>query len=156
MHCISLTNLCLPVYGLFLGKSRRRRQIKEQIIVEVVAAANVTTYTLVTLIAFKGLSTYIYLQASDICANISSSEVKCVNQSDCNILQNAGINCPVTFTTVAPTTSPPKKVVPILTGGVIAIIAALALFLVIVAVGWVVIKIRRRQVKVCFISEMFY
>ena len=86
---------------LFSANGRRRRAILNDIYVEAAKLADMkSVYTFVILVGMDPSSKYSAIAGDKLCPLFKGTDIRCLNQEDCKILEEAEINfkCPYTFT----------------------------------------------------------
>lgn len=83
----------------YIGSSRKRRSTEDnrnttRYYIEAVDPVNVRTiYTYVKFIPYNTGNQYNAVDASELCPLFENTDIRCVNDQDCKILETVGIKC---------------------------------------------------------------
>lgn len=137
--------------------SRQRREIPKDVYVEGATWQKVLLlHTYAIFVAMDPNSEFKPLPGSNLCALLKGSDLRCVNEEDCNLLKQAGIPCPYAFGGTAGDKGKSKGggddsstvILPVAYGVASVGIAIIAVAILI----FFVLRRRRRKRKVCFID----
>eukprot|EP00794_Sanderia_malayensis_P000604 gene604-1265_t len=81
--------------------NRRRRDLPKDVYVEASMSQSISTYTYVIFVTMDPSNKYTALPWAKICPLLNGTDVRCVNEEDCKLLERYRVHCPFKFGTGA-------------------------------------------------------